>query len=70
MINQILKFHSDLEKGECVKLITQLHNYTSYINRTDLLRNEDNILLIFRANGAKVAINTDKIISCCVVRRL
>ena len=71
MINQIIKFHSDLNKGESIKIITCLDNYVTYINRTDLIKKaNDDVLLIFRANDAKVAINTNYIVSCCVVRRL
>ena len=69
MITAIIKFHSELSKGESVKIITTLDNYTTYINRTDLIKADDNLLYIFRANGAKVAINTNFIISCCTVVR-
>ena len=70
MINSILKFHSELEKGESVKIITALDNYTTYINRTDLIKEDGNILKIFRSNGAKVALNVNYVVSICVVRRL
>jgi hypothetical protein len=71
MINQLIKFHSELQKGESIKVITTLDNYTTYINRTDLIKKvNDDVLCIFRANDAKVAINTNYIVSCCVVRRL
>lgn len=71
MINQIFKFHSDLNKGETIKVITSLQGYTTYISRIDLLKKvNDNVLCVFRANGAKVAINTDYIISCCVIKEL
>ena len=70
MINSILKFHSDLEKGQQVKIIA-VDDYTTYINRTDLLKKEtDNIVWVLRANGGKIAINTDYIISCCTIERL
>lgn len=69
MINSILKFHSDLEKGQAVKII--LTTYETYINRTDLLKKQsENIIWVLRANGGKVAINTDYIISCCTIERL
>ena len=69
MIDQIQEFHSDLEKGQYVKIITILDNYVTYVNRTDLLKEESsNLLLIFRANGAKVALNTDYVVSCSIVK--
>ena len=67
MINQIIKFHKELQKGETVKIITSLPDYKTYINRTDVLKQEKDILLILRANGAKVAINCQYIVSCCVI---
>ena len=70
MITQIIKFHQELKKGESVKIITLLPGYETYVNRTDLLKIENRKLLIFRANGAKVALNNRYIISCCVVERL
>ena len=69
MIKQIMKFHSELKKGETVKIITALPDYETYVNRTDLLKIENDALLIFRANGARVALNNRYIVSCCVVER-
>lgn len=69
MIDSIVKFHSNLNKGECVKIITGLKGYETYVDRTDLLKENGDILEIYRSNGAKVAINTNFIISCCVIVR-
>ena len=70
MINQIIKFHADLEKGESVKLIMAKDDYSTFIGRTDLIKkvNEDT-LCVFRANGAKVALNSNYIVACCVIER-
>lgn len=71
MINQIIKFHSDLNKGEAIKVITSLQGYTTYISRTDLLKKvNDEVLCIFRANDAKVALNCNYVVSCCVIKEL
>ena len=70
MINRIISFHSDLKKGQTIKIITLLDNYVTYITRTDILHKcNDSALLILRANGARVAINTNYIVSCCVIER-
>lgn len=68
MINQIHQFHSELEKGQYVKIITSLDNYVTYVNRTDIIKANGHILKIFRANGAKVAINCQYVVACCVVK--
>lgn len=69
MIKHIVKFHQELGKGESIKIITALDNYTTYINRTDLIKPSGNVLEVYRANGAKVAINTQHVVSICVIRR-
>ena len=70
MINQIIKFHSTLNKGESIKVITCLDNYTTFINRTDIIKKiNDDVLCIFRANDAQVALNSNYIVACCIVRR-
>lgn len=69
MIKHIVKFHQELNKGESIKIITALDNYTTYINRTDLIKPSGNVLEVYRANGAKVAINTQYVVSICVIRR-
>ena len=71
VINQIIKFHSGLEKGEAIKVITALDNYVTYISRIDLLKKVNNdVLCIFRANDAKVALNCNYVVSCCVIKEL
>ena len=67
MITEIIKFHSQLNKGEAVKIITT--QYETYIDKTDLVKIERRHLLIFRADGCKIAINNRYIVACCVVRR-
>ena len=69
MINQIVEFHKNLNKGQTIKIITGLKDYVSYVNRTDILKQDGDVLLVFRANGAKVAINTNFVVMCCIVER-
>jgi hypothetical protein len=69
MINAILDQHSKLKKGQTVK-ICNLEEYTHYINRTDLVKSNGDVLLVYRANGAIVAINTKYTIMSCVIERM
>lgn len=69
MINHIVELHTNLQKGTSVK-IKVVEGYTTYINRTDVIRTNGGILEIYRANGAVVYINTAYVIMCCVVERL
>ena len=70
MINQIIAFHKDLQKGQTVKIITGLKDYVSYVNRTDILKQDGDILIVFRANGGKVAINCTFVVASCIVERI
>ena len=70
MIDRIEDLHSKLQKGESIKILTSLPEYTTYISRTDLIRIDDNVLEIYRANDSIVFINTDHIVMCCLIRRL
>ena len=67
VINQILKFHSELNKGETIKIVSALEDYQTLINRTDMIKRDGDVLLIFRANGAKVALNTNYVVMVCVI---
>ena len=70
MINQIQKFHLELQKGQTVKIMTSIDGYSTYVNRTDILKDVDGKLLILRANGAKVILNPEYVVMACVVERL
>ena len=70
MINHVQEFHLTLKKGQTVKIITALDNYTTYVNRTDVLKDVDGKLLILRANGARVILNPDYIVAACIIERL
>ena len=70
MIDHILQSHSSLKKGETVKIVTTVPDYITYVNRTDLLKDNDDVLEIYRANGARVALNTNFVVMCCIVERL
>lgn len=70
MLIHIEELHSKLKKGETIKIVTSLENYVTYINRTDVIRIDENVLEIYRANGATVCINPQYIVMCCVIERL
>ena len=67
MIDQIQEFHLTLKKGQYVKIITSLPDYVTKVDRTDVLKDVDGKLLILRANGAKVILNCDYVVSACVI---
>ena len=66
MINQITNFHKHLQKGECMK-IAMTNDYSTYVSKNDDIVTYDNLVVIRKANGAKLAINTSQIILVKVV---
>ena len=69
MLDTIMEFHKDLKKGQTVKIVTTVKDWETFINRTDSLEEKDNVLIIHKSNGAKVAINTSCIAMCCVIEK-
>ena len=68
MINQILAFHRNLEKGKAVKVITTLPDFTPCFDKTDILTEVgDNTLLSLRANGNNFVLNCDYVVGICIV---
>ena len=70
MINHIINLHKELPKGKYVKIITSNPNYTTKVDRTDVLKADGDVLRVFRANSAQVAINCNFVVMCCIVERL
>ena len=69
MIDQIQKLHLELKKGQRVKVITSVPDYTTTFDRRDVLKEVDGLLLILRVNGGKVILNCDYIVSACIIER-
>ena len=70
MIEQIIDFHKSLKKGQYVKIVTGRTDYDTKVDRTDVISQEVDTLVINRANGARVALNTNFVVMACIVERL
>lgn len=67
MITAIQEMFHDLKKGEAIKVVCP-EDYAPFIDRTDLIKPlNDTVLMVYRANGRKVAINTNTVIMSCIV---
>ena len=69
MIEQIIDFHKSLKKGQYVKIMSARPEYDTKVDRTDVISQELDVLVINRANGARVALNTNFVIMACIVER-
>lgn len=70
MINQILAFHRNLEKGKAVKVMTTLPDFTPCFDKTDILTDVgDNTLLSLRASGNNFVLNCDYVVGICIVNK-
>jgi hypothetical protein len=66
MINVIIELHKDLVKGHYVKIVTSLKDTIYYIDKTDLLKQDGDILKVYRANGKTFAVNCQFVVACCI----
>ena len=66
MINTVIELHKQLEKGYNVKILTDTE-YKTFINKSDIIvKVNDRVLKIFRANQTCVALNGDHIVMACI----
>ena len=69
MLDRIFFLHSKINKEECVRMVLSVKGWEVIIDRTDILKSDDNMLTIFRANGRIAVINPDEIIMACTMSK-
>lgn len=70
MLDRVFFLHSKINKEECVRIILSVKGWEITIDKTDILKSDDNMLTIFRANGRIVVINPDEIIMACTMNKM
>ena len=70
MLDRIFFLHSKINKEECVRIVLSIKGWEVIIDRTDILKSDDNMLTIFRAKGRIVVINPDEIIMACTMNKM
>ena len=70
MLDRIFFLHSKINKEECVRIVLSVKGWEITIDKTDILKSDDNMLTIFRAKGRIVVINPDEIIMACTMNKM
>ena len=70
MLDRVFFLHSKINKEECVRMVLSVKGWEIIIDKTDILKSDDNMLTIFRANGRIVVINPDEIIMACTMNKM
>ena len=69
MIDRIFWLHSKLNKDQLLRIVLSRENWEITINKSDLLKSDDNMLTIFRANGNITVINPAHVVVICTMKR-
>ncbi len=70
MLDRVFFLHSKINKEECVRMVLSVKGWEIIIDKTDILKSDDNMLTIFRAKGRIVVINPDEIIMACTMNKM
>lgn len=69
MIDRIFWLHSKLTKHQQLRIVLSRENWEVNVDKSDLLKSDDNMLTIFRANGNITVINPEHIVVICTMKR-
>lgn len=69
MIDRVFWLHSRIKHDECIRVIMSVKGWEITIDKTDILKSDDNMLTILRANGRIMVINPDEIILACTMNK-
>lgn len=69
MLDRIFFLHSKISKDQCIRIVTTVQGWELHIDRTDILKSDDNMITVFRANGNIIIINPNEIAIACTMRR-
>lgn len=70
MLDRVFFLHSKINHEECIRVVMSVKGWEITIDKTDILKSDDNMLTIFRANGRIVVINPDEIIMACTMNKM
>jgi hypothetical protein len=69
MLDRIFFLHSKINKEECVRIVTTVKGWEIHIDRTDIIKSDDDMLTIFRPSGTITVINPNEIAVACTMKK-
>lgn len=69
MIDRIFWLHSRINHEECIRVVMSVKGWEITIDKTDILKSDDNMLTILRAKGGITVVNPNEIIMICTMSK-
>ena len=69
MMDRVFWLHSRIKHDECIRVVMSVKGWEITIDKTDILKSDDNMLTVLRANGRITVINPDEIILVCTMNK-
>ena len=67
MLDRIFFLHSKITKDQVVRIVLVRENWEVQISKSDLIKSDDNMITIFRANGNITVVNPNHVIMACTM---
>ena len=69
MLDRIFWLHSRINHEECIRIVMSVKGWEITIDKTDILKSDDNMLTILRAKGGITVVNPNEIIMICTMSK-
>lgn len=69
MLDRIFWLHSRINHEECIRVVMSVKGWEITIDKTDILKSDDNMLTILRAKGGITVVNPNEIIMICTMSK-
>ena len=69
MLDRIFWLHSKLTKNQQLRIVLSRENWEVTIDKTDVIKSDDQMLTILRANGNITVINPEHVVVICTMKK-
>jgi hypothetical protein len=69
MLDRVFWLHSRINHEECIRVVMSVKGWEITIDKTDILKSDDNMLTILRAKGGITVVNPNEIIMICTMSK-
>ena len=69
MLDRIFWLHSKLTKNQQLRIVLSRENWEVTIDKTDVIKSDDQMLTILRANGNITVLNPEHVVVICTMKK-
>ena len=69
MLDRIFWLHSKLTKNQQLRIVLSRENWEVTIDKTDVIKSDDQMLTILRANNNITVINPEHVVVICTMKK-